>query len=134
MTTENTATAASPALDLNLSVAEVNTVLGALSQLPYKQSSGIIDGMMVQAKTQFDLEAQSGSDARSIETHVLRILMTPEQVNLCLGALSELPYNAVAGLIRKIKEQGDSQLAAMVPAKDTAPVEKPEAESVDSAA
>ena len=133
MTTENTATAASPVLDLNLSVAEVNTVLGALSQLPYKQSSGAIDSMMVQAKTQFDLDAQSGSDVRPVETYILSIRMTPEQVNLCLGALSELPYNVSANLIRKIKEQGDSQLAALAATGDPAPAEKLEAEPVDSA-
>ena len=42
----------------------------------------------------------------------LKIVLTVEEVNVVLGALSTKPFAEVSDLIFKIKAQGDSQLKA----------------------
>ena len=120
--TENTA-ATSPVIALELGATEVNIVLNALAQLPFKNVDQVITDVKTQAESQLDPMGKIADD------QTMSIKLKLEDVNLCLGALSELPYNVSAGLINKIKSQGEAQLAAFVPANDEAPVEKVIAEA-----
>lgn len=42
----------------------------------------------------------------------IRLTLTPEETNLVLAALGEVPFKISAGLIGKIKAQGDAQMQA----------------------
>lgn len=42
----------------------------------------------------------------------IKLELTLEEVNLILSALTEMPYKVSAGVIAKIKEQGDEQFEA----------------------
>jgi hypothetical protein len=44
---------------------------------------------------------------------------TIEEVNMIMGALARLPYEAVAPMIDNIRRQAEPQLQQMPPAEDT---------------
>jgi hypothetical protein len=51
------------------------------------------------------------------------LTFTIDEVNYILAALGTRPFAEVNGLIQKIKSEGDSQIAAVVPAPAPAPEE-----------
>ena len=94
-----------PVLSIEMIIAEVNLVLGALSNLPYRAVGDLITKIKGQGESQFNPE---GDDKQSV-TLQLDVI----EANACLGALAELPYKLVADTLHKIKAQGDQQFAAL---------------------
>lgn len=53
----------------------------------------------------------------------LTLELTVDEINMVLRVLGKHPFEEVVGLIRKIKDQGDTQIAALQSAATDAPQE-----------
>ncbi len=48
-----------------------------------------------------------------MEIHMLKFELTLEEANMVLAALGKAPFEAVAGLINKLQQQAQPQIAAL---------------------
>ena len=64
-----------------------------------------------------------------MEDEVLHIELTTAEINVILRSLGKHPFDEIAGLIAKIKTQGEAQLEEIIQAREAAAQENPTQET-----
>lgn len=108
---------------LTLTLEESNVVLATLAKAPFETVSGLIDKVREQAAPQ--LPSEQPEEGTKIE---LTYTFEKTDVEVVYACLAKAPYEAVVGLIAKIREQYVSQVSEE-PESEAAP-EVVEAEAV----